>query len=115
MTKAEYAQYQANFDAFLKREGIDSFSTGSLDHDYVNPCESDNHMHDDNGDYANEPYFSWSPCDCCGTTLGGHREDCIAYNPNTKEIQGDYRICEDCIYYNEYGQLDDMTMLEMED
>ena len=84
-------------------------------YDYENECTNENHSHDCNGDYTAEPYFSWRRCDCCGSTLGGNREDCIGYNPTTGKVQGDYSVCVDCIYYNEYGTLDDMTMMDMVD
>ena len=50
----------------------------------------------------------------CQTNLDGDRVDCNGYNDTTKKIQGPYRVCIDCEYYVEYGQLDDMTMMEME-
>lgn len=28
-----------------------------------------------------EPWFSWSACDCCGSTLGGNREYAAAWLP----------------------------------
>lgn len=40
--------------------------------------------------------------------------ECDAYNRNTREVQDYDFICEDCAYYVEYGQLDDMTMMEIE-
>ena len=46
-----------------------------------------------------EPYFSWRACECCGSSLGGDREDCNGYNPKTKEIQGPYSVCTDCLLY----------------
>ena len=98
MTRAEYEAYQAAVEAFFEREGLSTLSTGSIEHDY-----------NEDGD----PFFSWYRCDCCDRPRGGERETCIGYNPTTKEVQGDYALCLDCVYYNEYGQLDDMTMLEL--
>ena len=66
-------------------------------------------------DWEAENYFSWKNCDVCGRPLGGDRIDCNGYNPITKEVQGPYSVCMDCHYYAEYGQLDDMTMQEMEE
>jgi len=90
MTREEYTSYEKRVAAFFEREGITNLST-----DY-----------EKNG----EAYFSWRPCDCCGTPLGGNRKHATGYNPTTKEIY-EYEVCQDCIYYAEYGQLDDMTML----
>lgn len=46
-----------------------------------------------------DPHFSWSPCDCCGDTLGGDRYECEAV------IQSDIHplcfdtvnACPDCV------------------
>jgi len=65
-------------------------------------------------DNEDESYFSWKPCECCGSHLGGDRVDCNGYNPETQEIY-EYSVCIDCEYYAEYGQLDDMTMLEIKE
>ena len=95
MTTQAYTQYQARVARFFKEEGINNLTT-----DY-----------EKNG----EAFFSWQPCDCCGSRLGGNREKASGYNPTTKEVQEYERVCLDCIYYVEYGQLDDLTMLDMAD
>lgn len=51
-------------------------------------------------------------CECCGRPEGGNREHATGWNPTTEEIQ-EYTACSDCIYYAEYGKLDDMTMLDV--
>ena len=91
MTKAEYAEYQQAVAGFFEREGIANLSSTS-----------------------GESYFSWRRCRCCGTGLGGDREDANGFNPITQEIQSYEFICTDCICYAECGELDDMTMLEIE-
>jgi hypothetical protein len=82
---------------------------------YINCPECDKELEEgrcpDHGNMQ-EPWFSWRPCECCRRSLGGNREHATGYNPTTKEIQ-EYDVCEDCIYYAEYGQLDDMTMDEI--
>lgn len=60
---------------------------------------------------AEEPSFSWSSCDCCGSTLGGDRYPAHGWLGKTL-VHLD--VCTDCLYYLNYGQLDDLTMLEME-
>lgn len=96
MTKQEYDDYIARVGAFFEAEGINSLSTVS-----------------DNALGEVEPYFSWTRCACCKTTLGGNRYDCVGYNPTTRLFQDGYSVCEDCVYFAEYGKLDDMTMLEV--
>ncbi len=94
MTKHEYAQYESRVAEFMSH-GLANLSTKSEDGN----CE---------------PFFSWSPCQCCGTHLGGDRYECNGYNVKTKEVEEYDCICQDCVYYAEYGQLDDQTMLDME-
>lgn len=92
MDKQEYRDYEARVKTFFQKEGIANLSAIP----------------------NNEPYFSHQPCECCKRNLGGDRIDANGYNPKTKEIYN-YSICLDCEYYAEYGQLDDMTMLDIED
>jgi len=92
MTKKEYKEYQDKVEDFFKKEGINCLSSKE-------DCEAS---------------FSWRSCDCCGESKGGNRVECAAYNPTEKEIF-EYEVCEDCFYYCEYGQLDDQTMLEIEE
>ena len=90
MTKAEYADYQATVAEFFSH-GLANLSSKS-----------------------GETFFSWSPCDVCGTHLGGDREECNGYNTKTKEFEDYDCVCTDCVYYAEYGRLDDQTMIEVE-
>jgi hypothetical protein len=116
MTKSEYADYEATVAAFFEREGIQNLSTGHLqcpDCEIDFECSACPRCGKDAGSFPLEPFFSWSACDCCGTTLGSNREDAHGWNPATREIQT-YTVCEDCVYYAEYGQLDDRTMMEIE-
>jgi hypothetical protein len=92
MTKAEYSKYESAVAGFMKREGIENLSS------------------DSDSEYS----FSWRGCECCGSELGGDRIPATGYNRTTKEVQRYTRICPDCIYYAEYGRLDDMTMIEVE-
>ncbi len=96
MNIKEYNQYQADVAAFFDREGINNLSA----------------VADDEGNI--DPYFSWQPCECCGSRLGGDRYEANGYIPATGEASGLFSVCPDCIYYAEYGQLDDMTMLEID-
>lgn len=91
MTKEEYEEYTKIVNTFFKTEGVTNLS--------IIPDK--------------DPYFSWTPCDCCQSPLGGDRYDANGYNLETKEIL-EFTVCTDCIYFAEYGQLDDMTMLDIE-
>lgn len=90
MTKKEYAEYETAVQAFFTQEGI------------TNLARVDN---------AEDFYFSGRPCDCCGL-LDGARITAYGFNPKYKQVRS-YAICIACEYYCEYGQLDDMTMLDM--
>lgn len=91
MNKQEYEKYENSVQRFFDRNGITNLSRIP----------------------DSEPSFSYSRCDCCNRPLGGDRINASGYNPTTKEIL-EFTICEDCEYYAEYGQLDDMTMMDME-
>lgn len=95
MTRKEYAAYEAAVAEFFSH-GLHNLSAKS----------------DENG--ACEPYFSWSPCSVCGQHLGGDRYDCDGYNGETGEVEEHDCVCGDCVYYAEYGRLDDMTMDSLE-
>ena len=94
MTKLEYADYQARVARFFGETGCSNLSCAA-----TGDCE---------------PYFSWRPCDCCRRPLGGDRHDANGYVPASHDIW-EGSVCVDCIYYAEYGQLDDMTMIEIDE
>lgn len=101
MNRQEYEAYESAVADFFESEGLQNLSIITTDSD--EDCET------------SESYFSWQPCECCCRSLAGDRYDCNGYNPDTEEVQGPYSVCVDCVYYAEYGQLDDMTMLDIED
>lgn len=116
MTRREYERYQASVRAFFDREGITNLSTGPLecpDCGCVLECGQCPKCGQDAGQIVQEPYFSWVPCDCCRRQTGGDREDAHGYHPSTGTIHR-YSVCSDCVYYAEYGCLDDQTMQEVE-
>jgi hypothetical protein len=120
MTEVEYAEYQRSVAAFFEGEGITNLSSGC----YRCPECSEHPVMDFDANYPKcpncgfgaypESFFSWNPCHCCGSSLGGNREHATGYNPTTEEVQ-EYVVCEDCIYYAEYSRLDDQTMLDIEE
>lgn len=97
MTSIEYQNYQAAVERFHEQNKLRPGLCGSS---LKNGEES-------------EPYFSWQPCECCGSTLGGNREDYSFACEDGSELEAS--ICQDCVYYLAYGQLDDATMMEIEE
>lgn len=89
MNKIEYERFHNAFNLFMQKEGLQNITSDG------------------------EPHFSWSPCDCCGTSLGGDRYDASGFNPVDKKVKTGYSICQDCVYYAEYEVLDDATMTEI--
>ncbi len=59
-----------------------------------------------------EPYFSGLPCNICNRLLGGNRYPAHYVDKDNELCH--ISICADCVYYLEYGQLDDTTMMDME-
>ena len=59
-----------------------------------------------------EGCFSWSPCEGCGSSLGGNRYPAHGRDANDEIVH--FSICVDCLYFLNYGQLDDTSMAEME-
>lgn len=118
-TAADYAEYERAVARFWDAEGIENLSTG---HIHCPDCgEETRDAWLETGtcpecgqsrECADEPYFTWSACECCGRSLGGNREHATGYHRRHNDIR-EYEICTDCAYYAEYGQLDDMTMLRI--
>jgi len=90
-TLEDYKEFQKRVMEFKDLENVEVFSQ----------------VCDEEGD-TQDPSFSWSPCDCCKRGLGGSRYKIVA-GPVHGEVF-EYRICTDCLYYLEYGHLDDVTM-----
>jgi hypothetical protein len=61
----------------------------------------------------NTDEFSASSCDLCSNPLAGARESITLVTPTDDPVY--YSVCIDCAYYIEYGQLDDQSMLDIED
>lgn len=123
MTTSEYFQYQLAVAQFFEREGIENLSS----HRYT--CESCHHKLNFDGPLPacgtedckafgepiyDQPFFGSAQCDCCKTGLAGDRLDASGYNRAAQKVY-EYTVCFDCIYFCEYGKLDDTTMLDMED
>ena len=114
MNAQEYAEYETNVADFLKDFDGEP-STGYWAEERECDCPPD-----DTCECENEPFFSWSQCPCCRSTLGGDRMDMIGWLAGARaagfddEHKWSGAICCDCEYYFAYGRLDDMTMLDIE-
>lgn len=93
-TFSDYAHYKARVEHFLDTEGVRHISPVS------------------NAEGNIEEFFSWRPCDCCQRRLGGNRMECSGYVPQSQEVVR-FNLCTDCVYYLEYGKLDDQTMMDL--
>lgn len=135
MNAAQYRSFQRRFASFMESEGLENLSADPHGDDCprYNPAgcscsvellEGENGPHEldcaaaEPADECNcepEAFFSWRPCDCCGAHLGGDRYRASGYNRKENRVQVYEEVCTDCIYYAEYGQLDDITMMELEE
>ena len=108
MTIKDYNEYVKRVEAMMEKYDIHHFSptpSKVCDYETEHPgdCDCEEYI---------EPYFSWDSCDCCGSTLGGDRYDVDTYSKRDNEVL-EFSICSDCLFFAEYGQLDDMTMMDL--
>lgn len=108
-TKSEYLAYQKAVERNLS--GLEFVSTGACPG--CDECGLPKDAGEHELEIAGEPHFSWHACEACGSTLGGNRYPAHGRDKDGALIH--FRICEDCLYFLNYGRLDDMTMAEMAD
>lgn len=87
-------------------EGLKYFSVGlcsSCIH-----CQSDTGLDEaalasalENGGVQDEEFFSWDPCELCGTGVGGNRDTVHAVDKNGDIVH--LTICIDCVLYISNG------------
>lgn len=104
-TKQDYQEYSKAVARFFERESITNLSRESGDEDPNCVICSDA--------VDSEGYFSHTACDCCRRSLGGTRYHATGWSPQDQAAYC-YEVCSDCIYFAEYGRLDDMTMLQID-
>ena len=113
-TAADYAEFERRFAQFMDKENLTHLCGGHLRCPECDTPGTDDESCPECGEAYNEPFFSWSSCDCCNRPLSGDREHASGCNRDTGEVQEYSGVCQDCLYYAEYGKLDDMTMLNVE-
>lgn len=104
----QYEQYKESVKRGL--DGLQFVSTGACPG--CEDCDLPADCSDHDRELAEEPSFSWSACDCCGSTLGGNRHPAHGRDKNGDLMH--LEVCQDCLYYINYGRLDDQTMLDIE-
>ena len=52
-----------------------------------------------------EGYFSWSPCESCGSHLGGDRYDVAWWSEDDSGDEGTGSVCVDCYCYIANGDI----------
>jgi len=98
LSPAEYQAYQQEFERCT--QGLTYLTTG-------NSCECESCS--DGGE--DEGHFSRYPCDTCGSRLAGQRHSAHAQAEPFGLVH--LEVCEECLYYINYGRLDDQTMDEI--
>lgn len=95
------SRFTDSVDVYLK--GFDFVSTGACPGCVDCGLEDMSEMPDTSDEesrfeLASEPGFSWSACDGCGSTFGGHR-----YPAHGRSEEDDslvhFRVCTDCVLY----------------
>ncbi len=87
-------------------EGLDAVSSGLCPG--CEECASDQGLDIEEfnkklecGEIADEPSFSWSRCECCGSSLGGGRHAAHGTMDDGNLLH--FEICTDCVFCLAYG------------
>jgi hypothetical protein len=94
MNKEQYAKYQKAVESFLVNNSVKP------------GC------HGPKGEQA-KPFFSRSPCECCGSETGGNRET-YSFDTTLDAAPFEADVCVDCAYYLAYERWDDTAIMEAE-
>jgi hypothetical protein len=108
-TESDYREYCESVAHYMK--GLTPSGSGPAScctdcQDQYDLSESDNW-----DEVIDEGGFSSASCDCCGRSLGGDRYILHAFDSDDNLYH--LEACVDCVYFLEYGRLDDMTMLDI--
>jgi len=114
---AEYTKRQQAYLEAVERNlyGCEGVSTGPCPGcpqcaSYAGMGEEEHREAWEAGKIESEPYFSWSPCDVCGSPLGGDRED--LHYVSEGEIYHGGEVCVDCMIYLANGDVPDDENLD---
>lgn len=91
MTPAEYDDYRERVGEWFDRHHLA----------HVTPISD--------GEGNIEPYFSWRRCIVCGA-IAGDRYNIAGVDMSTGDVREFSCVCTDCVYFAEYGRLDDRQM-----
>jgi hypothetical protein len=103
-TKAGYREYQQ--EVARRLEGLTHVSTGASPG--CDGCSLEADASAEAIEVAGEPHFSWGLCDACGSSQGGGRHPAHGVSAEFGILH--LNVCTDCVYYLNYGRLDDETM-----
>lgn len=85
-------------------DGIDSPNVGACPG--CDDCGLADDADDDAVQLAEEPNFSWTQCDACGSTLGGDRHPAHGFLAGPEPLRDrlvHLSVCTDCVFYLTYG------------
>jgi len=96
------SKFTERVDRYL--EGLEHVSTGDCPGCVDCGLEDVTDANDciDRIEIASEGSFSWSPCECCDSSLGGDRHPAHAVNPEGDILHLD--VCQDCLMYLANGE-----------
>ncbi len=115
-TLSQYKAYQSAVESNLKH--LSFVSTGSCPG--CSECGLDRDCSDLEREQAEEPGFSWTACEACGSNHSGDADRVVggsrypAHGRDKDSAILHLSVCVDCLYYLNYGKLDDLTMMEIE-
>lgn len=95
------SDYTDTVDRYLK--GLEHVSTGPCPGcGECLECDDPEDPSDEWHDLAGEPHFSWHPCECCGSGLGGDRHPAHGVDHDGEIVH--LSICTDCLLYLANGE-----------
>lgn len=78
--------------------GLEHVSVGYMSYEKCGDCP----IGGDESDCGDEGHFSWSACDCCGSSLGGTRYAAHGLDSEGNIVHLD--VCVDCLQFIANGE-----------